>query len=257
VGPQAAVVNLLAVYDSSPPASQPIVPSNNPNPAQPSDPDTALTMAPLPAALASTHTDPAQSDGTTSGDQAQQSPLSETANKRKRETNNSASASAAVVASVSRSDGARTAPVHKKKKKSKKQRKKERKLWKQGVGAIARETDTPPEEGDNEPDVDPPPRDDSEDENEQQKEVQVKEMKPKKVVLAKEARWDDIPDWEGRGDCPLLDLPVEVLDRCFGLTKDLNVGGQSLSCKGGLTERPARLVTMSLSPGPASSSGII
>ncbi|WWD05947.1 hypothetical protein V865_004032 [Kwoniella europaea PYCC6329] len=50
------------------------------------------------------------------------------------------------------------------------------------------------------------------------------EDKPKKkVVLAKEVYWKDIPDWGDRTDCPLLRLPEDVLDMCFGLTSGLGI----------------------------------
>ncbi|WWC97174.1 hypothetical protein V866_004053 [Kwoniella sp. B9012] len=50
------------------------------------------------------------------------------------------------------------------------------------------------------------------------------ENKPKrKVVLAKQVHWRDIPDWGDRTDCPLLRLPEDVLDMCFGLTSGLGV----------------------------------
>ena len=45
----------------------------------------------------------------------------------------------------------------------------------------------------------------------------------KKTLYAKEARWKDIPDWGELDDCPLMELPGEVLDRCFGLRDDLAV----------------------------------
>nr|ODN88972.1 hypothetical protein L203_02378 [Cryptococcus depauperatus CBS 7841] len=46
----------------------------------------------------------------------------------------------------------------------------------------------------------------------------------RKPLVARGARWTDIPDWGDRTDCPLFKLPAEVLDLCFG-TK-LNVGLQ-------------------------------
>ncbi|WVW81676.1 hypothetical protein I302_103671 [Kwoniella bestiolae CBS 10118] len=50
------------------------------------------------------------------------------------------------------------------------------------------------------------------------------EVKPKKkVVLAKEVHWKDIPDWGDRTDCPLLQLPADILDMCFGLNTSLGV----------------------------------
>lgn len=47
--------------------------------------------------------------------------------------------------------------------------------------------------------------------------------KAKRIVRAKESIWADIPDWQGRGDCPVLALPLELLDRCFGHRGDLFV----------------------------------
>jgi hypothetical protein len=53
----------------------------------------------------------------------------------------------------------------------------------------------------------------------------VKEVKApkKKVLLAKAATWDDIPDWGDRTDSPFLTLPEDVLDLCFNADRDLNV----------------------------------
>ncbi|WVF66343.1 hypothetical protein IAT40_001083 [Kwoniella sp. CBS 6097] len=45
--------------------------------------------------------------------------------------------------------------------------------------------------------------------------------KKKKGLVAKAVEWQDIPDWGDRTDCPLLQLPVEVLDLCFGLDSGL------------------------------------
>ncbi|WWC85707.1 uncharacterized protein L201_000573 [Kwoniella dendrophila CBS 6074] len=38
----------------------------------------------------------------------------------------------------------------------------------------------------------------------------------KKPLLARQVEWNDIPSWAGRDDCPLLELPGEILDLCFG-----------------------------------------
>jgi hypothetical protein len=35
--------------------------------------------------------------------------------------------------------------------------------------------------------------------------------------------WKDIPDWKGREDSPLMELPVEVLDKIFCVRPELNV----------------------------------
>lgn len=48
-------------------------------------------------------------------------------------------------------------------------------------------------------------------------------VKEKKVLVAVEVKWKDIPDWGDRTDCPLLTLPTEILDRCFGLWDGLRV----------------------------------
>jgi hypothetical protein len=47
--------------------------------------------------------------------------------------------------------------------------------------------------------------------------------KGKKVLVAREAKWKDIPNWKGRLDSPFLDLPAEVLDRVFAPATDLEV----------------------------------
>ncbi|WVF66342.1 hypothetical protein IAT40_001082 [Kwoniella sp. CBS 6097] len=56
--------------------------------------------------------------------------------------------------------------------------------------------------------------------------------KPKRTgrrpLIAKEVKWKDIPDWGDRSDSPLLKLPGEILDMCFGLGPSLDVG---LSCR--------------------------
>lgn len=56
-----------------------------------------------------------------------------------------------------------------------------------------------------------------------------KAPKPKKALRAKESSWADIPDWKGREDSPMLSLPLEVLDRCFGLRGDMFVSAQLVS----------------------------
>ncbi|WWC66949.1 uncharacterized protein I206_100856 [Kwoniella pini CBS 10737] len=54
--------------------------------------------------------------------------------------------------------------------------------------------------------------------------VDDQEEKPKKrVLLAKEVHWDDLPDWGDRTDCPLMKLPADILDMCFSTETDLNV----------------------------------
>ncbi|WVQ85213.1 hypothetical protein IAT38_007378 [Cryptococcus sp. DSM 104549] len=39
-------------------------------------------------------------------------------------------------------------------------------------------------------------------------------------IIARQAVWGDLPDWGGRTDCPLMGLPVELLDLCFGTELD-------------------------------------
>ncbi|WRT63422.1 uncharacterized protein IL334_000327 [Kwoniella shivajii] len=54
-------------------------------------------------------------------------------------------------------------------------------------------------------------------------EGEKKPGKKRKPLVAKKVEWKDIPDWDGRTDCPLLEvIPREVLDMCFGLS--VNVG---------------------------------
>jgi hypothetical protein len=43
------------------------------------------------------------------------------------------------------------------------------------------------------------------------------------ILRAKVAVWRDLPDWGDRVDCPLLELPGEILDKCFGADQDLGV----------------------------------
>jgi hypothetical protein len=50
-----------------------------------------------------------------------------------------------------------------------------------------------------------------------------KGLEMKKELLAEEVVWKDIPDWGNKTDCPLLDLPVEILDRCFSPDTGLDV----------------------------------
>ena len=45
----------------------------------------------------------------------------------------------------------------------------------------------------------------------------------RKARLAKVALCRDLPDWGQRGDVPLMKLPSEILDRCFGTCQDLTV----------------------------------
>ena len=41
---------------------------------------------------------------------------------------------------------------------------------------------------------------------------------PKKVIYAKKPEWNDIPDWGNSTTCPLMKLPGELMDLCFGYT---------------------------------------
>lgn len=53
------------------------------------------------------------------------------------------------------------------------------------------------------------------------------------VLRAKAAVWRDLPDWGDRVDSPLLELPGEILDMCFGADQDLAVsprGGSTGTC---------------------------
>jgi hypothetical protein len=50
-----------------------------------------------------------------------------------------------------------------------------------------------------------------------------KSTKPKKPLIAREAFWGDIPEWGEEDGCMILDLPCDILDRCFGMGADLEV----------------------------------
>ncbi|WVQ64700.1 uncharacterized protein L199_002867 [Kwoniella botswanensis] len=50
-----------------------------------------------------------------------------------------------------------------------------------------------------------------------------RKKKGRKPLLAKRMEWNDIPDWTDRKDCPLLELPREILDLCFGLAVDVGL----------------------------------
>ncbi|OCF59767.1 hypothetical protein L486_02440 [Kwoniella mangroviensis CBS 10435] len=63
----------------------------------------------------------------------------------------------------------------------------------------------------------------STEERENDDEVIAKKKKGRKPLLAKRVEWSDIPDWTGRKDCPLLELPREILDLCFGLAVDVGL----------------------------------
>lgn len=51
----------------------------------------------------------------------------------------------------------------------------------------------------------------------------------KKVIYAKVPVWKDIPDWGERTDCPVLSLPSEILNMCFGLQESLEVSSVRLT----------------------------
>lgn len=44
-------------------------------------------------------------------------------------------------------------------------------------------------------------------------------------AMTKLIKWNDIPNWYSRKDCPLLELPSEILDRIFSLETGLGVSG--------------------------------
>lgn len=52
--------------------------------------------------------------------------------------------------------------------------------------------------------------------------VEVK-LVEKKTVRAKIITCQDLPEWEEGSGCPLLEMPDDVLDRCFGISQDLEV----------------------------------
>lgn len=54
-------------------------------------------------------------------------------------------------------------------------------------------------------------------------EADVVPKRGRKPLVAKVAVWHDIPDWGDRTDCPLLDLPREIVDMCFSLKTGLDV----------------------------------
>jgi hypothetical protein len=60
---------------------------------------------------------------------------------------------------------------------------------------------------------------------------QVSKREVKKPALHKE--WLDIPDWKERKDSPLMELPVDVLDRILCVRPELGVSSLDssfLSC---------------------------
>ena len=61
------------------------------------------------------------------------------------------------------------------------------------------------------------------DEGKQHLQRKTLSKQPKRIVLGREAFWEDIPQIEGRVGTPLLDLPKEILDKCFGLDSSLEV----------------------------------
>lgn len=61
------------------------------------------------------------------------------------------------------------------------------------------------------------------DDSEEKQEPRKPKGRKKTVLVAREARWRDIPLWENDSPCPLTSLPLEVLDRCFGARDDLDV----------------------------------
>lgn len=57
-------------------------------------------------------------------------------------------------------------------------------------------------------------------------EVQVdaaEQRRKKRIQLARDAPWRDIPHWGDRTDTPLLTLPAHILDMCFGFREDVEL----------------------------------
>ena len=49
-------------------------------------------------------------------------------------------------------------------------------------------------------------------------------------------KWKDIPDWKKRTDSPLMDLPVEIMDKIFCVRPELDVS-LSMSISSGFSRR--------------------
>jgi hypothetical protein len=52
------------------------------------------------------------------------------------------------------------------------------------------------------------------------------------VIPAFHEEWIDIPDWEGKKESPLMELPVEVLDKIFCVRPELAVSPSNHSIDG-------------------------
>jgi hypothetical protein len=50
-----------------------------------------------------------------------------------------------------------------------------------------------------------------------------REEKKKKVVLAQEVYWEDIPVWEEGSGSMLMEMPSDVMDKIFGVREELGV----------------------------------
>lgn len=42
-------------------------------------------------------------------------------------------------------------------------------------------------------------------------------------LIAHRPEWQDMPDWKGKEGSPLMGMPADILDKCFGLDQDLAV----------------------------------
>jgi hypothetical protein len=45
-------------------------------------------------------------------------------------------------------------------------------------------------------------------------------------LIARRPEWNDIPDWKGKKESPLMQMPAEIMDRCFGLAQDIDVSNR-------------------------------
>jgi hypothetical protein len=46
-------------------------------------------------------------------------------------------------------------------------------------------------------------------------------------LIAHRPEWQDMPDWKGKEGSPLMGMPADVLDKCFGLGQDLAVSAHT------------------------------
>jgi hypothetical protein len=57
----------------------------------------------------------------------------------------------------------------------------------------------------------------------------VKRNKVEEIIKpAFHEEWMDIPDWKGKKGCPLMELPVEVLDKIFCVRPELAVSSSMI-----------------------------